>query len=539
MDINNEEILNNNLSPYSNNKECLELNQIKPINSKKNNYIRSNLVNNTELDNNSPLKVISNITTTIFNNRYDVKSNMILGKGSFGEIYITKDILSRNFYALKLESIKSKQNQLKLEKHVLDTMNNIEGFPKVISFGKHEDNNYLIMELLGPSLSDLFIYCNQKFTLQTVLLIAIQILTRVQDLHSKNYLHRDIKPENFLLGLNNNSNILYCIDFGLSKKYKDLKIDNIPYKENRSLVGTARYASINNHLGIEQSRRDDLESIGYLIIYLIKRKLPWQGCYGSTKIEKYNKILEKKLSISSEILCKDLPIEFTIYLNYVKNLKYNERPDYNFLKSIFFNLLCKYYSEPFLFDWTIENPFNSPYNLKENMYNKNNSALIKILKYSNNNINDNKNYIKEDTYSNNTFQKENKNNKIKRLYTINKSATDNNGNIHNKFNHSKTNIVNIKTSTKESLIIDDNIDMKCAEDIKNTDNDKKNNAINETDQTIDINDNIYIENIAPDIIYTQNEFNEHENTNTNKYFNNKQNRSYKNDESSQDTLSYN
>ena len=188
------------------------------------------------------------------------------------------------------------------------------------------------MELRGTNLSDLFEFCKHRFSLQTVLLIAIQIVTRIQELHSKNYIHRDIKPENFLLGIDSNSEIIYCIDFGLSRKYKDSKMDNMPYKENKSLIGTARYASINNHLGIEQSRRDDLESIAYLLIYFIKKRLPWQGCQGSTKIEKYNKILEKKLSISTEILCKNLPIEFSIYLNYVKNLKYNERPDYNFLK---------------------------------------------------------------------------------------------------------------------------------------------------------------------------------------------------------------
>jgi len=171
----------------------------------------------------------------------------------------------------------------------------------------------MVIDLLGPNLSDLFEFCSQKFSLQTVLFIAIQMITRIQDLHSRNYIHRDIKPENFLIGVGKNSNTVYIIDFGLSKKYKDAKMDHMPYKEGKILTGTARYDSINNHLGIEQSRRDDLEAIGYVLIYLLKKKLPWQGCQGSTKQEKYNKILEKKLTIPVEILCKDFPSNYIKY----------------------------------------------------------------------------------------------------------------------------------------------------------------------------------------------------------------------------------
>lgn len=300
----------------------------------------------------------------LFNERYEIQNSFLLGKGSFGEIYVAKDISTRTYLALKLENQKSKQNQLKTEKYVLEAMSGIEGFPKIYSFGTQHDNNYLAMELLGPNLSDLFEFCKQRFSLQTVLLIGIQILSRIQELHSKNYIHRDIKPENFILGIENSSSLIYCIDFGLSKKYKDSKMDNMPYRENRSLIGTARYASVNNHLGIEQSRRDDLESIGYLLLFFIKKRLPWQGCQGSTKNEKYNKILDKKLSIPTEVLCKDLPVEFSIYLNYVKNLKYNERPDYNFLKGLLFDLLCAHYHEKYVFDWSLANPLEEPPNSK-------------------------------------------------------------------------------------------------------------------------------------------------------------------------------
>ena len=212
------------------------------------------------------------------------------------------------------------------------------------------------MELLGPNLTDLFEICKQRFTLQTTLLLGIQMLSRVQDLHSKNYIHRDIKPENFLIGKGDKSNLVYLIDFGLSKKYKDAKMDHLPYREHRPLTGTTRYASINNHLGIEQSRRDDLESIGYVMLYFIKKRLPWQGCQGSTKQAKYNKILEKKLMIPLDLLCKDLPMEFQVYLKYVKKLRFDERPNYEFLKGLFIDLLFSLYKEQFIYDWTMRYP---------------------------------------------------------------------------------------------------------------------------------------------------------------------------------------
>jgi casein kinase 1 len=242
----------------------------------------------------------------------------------------------------------------------LELTKDLEGFPILIMFNSQGESNFMAMELLGPNLSDLFEYCKQRFSMQTVLILGIQMLNRIQDLHSKNYIHRDIKPENFLIGIKDKSSLVYVIDFGLAKKYKDSKMDHIPYREHRPLTGTTRYASINNHLTIEQSRRDDLEAIGYVLLYFIKKKLPWQGCQASTKQEKYNKILEKKLLISTEALCKDLPIEFTIYMNYVKNLRYDERPDYNFLKGLFIDLLFSLYMEKFYYDWTLKNPDEPP-----------------------------------------------------------------------------------------------------------------------------------------------------------------------------------
>ena len=162
------------------------------------------------------------------------------------------------------------------------------------------------MQLLGPNLVDLFNYCKCKFSISTVCMLAIQMLTRIEVCHNYFYLHRDIKPENFLIGCGDQSNIIYLIDYGLCKKYRDPKTNNhIPYKENRNLTGTARYVSINTHLGVDQSRRDDLESIAYVLIFFLKRTLPWKGIKGIG--DKYTKIMEKKLQIPTEVLCKGLP----------------------------------------------------------------------------------------------------------------------------------------------------------------------------------------------------------------------------------------
>jgi len=166
-------------------------------------------------------------------------------------------------------------------------------------------------------------------------------------------LHRDIKPDNILIDRNGK---LKLADFGLAKKYRDPRTHtHIPYRENKNLTGTARYASINTHLGIEQSRRDDLESLGYVLMYFNRGSLPWQGLKAQTKKQKYERISEKKLSTPIEVLCKGFPGEFATYLNFCRSLRFDDKPDYTYLRQLFRNLFHREgYTYDYVFDWTVQ-----------------------------------------------------------------------------------------------------------------------------------------------------------------------------------------
>ncbi|CAL4959164.1 unnamed protein product [Urochloa decumbens] len=278
-----------------------------------------------------------------------------IGCGSFGEIYLATHIDTYEIVAVKIESSKTKHPQLFYEAKLYNTLQGGSGIANVKWCGVDGEENVLVIDLLGPSLEDLFVYCGKKFTLKTVLMLADQMITRIEFVHSKGYLHRDIKPDNFLMGLGRKANQVYIIDFGLAKRYRDSTTNrHIPYRENKNLTGTARYASCNTHLGIEQSRRDDLESLGYVLLYFLRGNLPWQGLKAATKTQKYDKICEKKISTPIEVLCKSCPVEFASYFHYCHSLTFDQRPDYAFVKRLFRDLFTRQgYEFDYVFDWTV------------------------------------------------------------------------------------------------------------------------------------------------------------------------------------------
>ena len=280
-----------------------------------------------------------------------------IGSGSFGSLYAAFDGTTGKQVALKVEAVKADHPQLLYEARVLKEMQgepgeHVSGVPRLLYSGQEDGLNYMGMELLGFNLEKLFEFCSRQFSIKTVLLLAIDMLARVEHVHARGFLHRDIKPDNFLFGLGPHAETLYLIDFGLSKCYREPSGAHIPYREDKHLTGTPRYASINNHEGKEQSRRDDLESLMYVLIYFAKGSLPWQGLEQSKK-SKYGKVRTVKKNTSAAKLCAGLPSEFETALTYIRSLQFEDTPNYALLQSGFISV-CTAMSikRDGMYDWT-------------------------------------------------------------------------------------------------------------------------------------------------------------------------------------------
>ena len=369
----NENIINYNYNLYNT--------IIQPknfINKSPNNIIKPNIINNNinNLNNN----IIKYNPLTEQQTAYETNSNKTeitiqeygdyicnnenpIGSGSFGQVLYGKHKNTDLEVAVKVISSDTSAETIKKEINFSKQLQKINGFPTIYYTCVYDKKNIIVESLLGPSLDKLFKYCGRQFPLKTVCLIGKEMVKRLENMHEKGILHRDLKPNNLTWGnynssynniSNNNSiinnkynkldiNTIFLIDFGLSCYYLESGIGSKHYKikNNLSFVGTLRYASLNSHKGIRQSRRDDLESMIYILIYFLKGKLPWQDVKAKQKEERHKLITEIKSKVTIESLCENTPKEFAELLTYVKNLEFEETPLYTKFYAFFHNLIEK------------------------------------------------------------------------------------------------------------------------------------------------------------------------------------------------------
>ncbi|CAD8142456.1 unnamed protein product [Paramecium pentaurelia] len=304
------------------------------------------------------LKYFQNIKKVgdLVQNRFFISQK--IGEGSFGSVFKVNDQNNNNMaFAIKIQSEDDETNLLEREIKVLIELRKYQGFPQIKFYGQERGQTYCIMQMLGQNLEQIFKKLGNVMNLGSVLRLGIQMIERIAIMHQSRFLHRDIKPDNFVIDGPNNPRLLYLIDFGLSKYFINKKGDHIVQVKKAGLIGTARYASVNAHEEMEQSRRDDLESIGYVLIYLATGVLPWMNLQIEKKDLKYAKIKQIKKEIKINELCKSLPKCFEQFMNDVKSLEFKETPNYEKLKSYFENQIeidNKLYSnnqQPFVYDW--------------------------------------------------------------------------------------------------------------------------------------------------------------------------------------------
>ncbi|MAV57168.1 MAG: hypothetical protein CMI79_06595 [Candidatus Pelagibacter sp.] len=292
-------------------------------------------------------QIVQSPMTLVVEGKYRILSK--IGEGSFGKIFQGINSHTDESVAIKIEK-SSESSLLKNEAKIYKLLEDNPGIPKLRSFGKEGIFNYMVMDLLGKSLEDCRVNCGGTLSLKSVLGLGVQMLRRIETIHDNGVIHRDIKPDNFLI--KDGSNLLNVIDFGLARRYSDKNGNHIKEETGRKLTGTARYASLNVHRGYTPSRRDDLESIGYVLLYLLLGKLPWQSIKCNDKEKRYLLIGEKKASVSLWQHFSNVACEFILYLNYCQKLEYDEDPDYNYLRNIFINLYKHHgYPADNVYDW--------------------------------------------------------------------------------------------------------------------------------------------------------------------------------------------
>jgi serine/threonine protein kinase len=251
----------------------------------------------------------------------------MIGQGNFGVIYRARDTLTSKKVAIKLIKYKSGINELQNEIKILSKLQGGEGIPSLEYSSK--SSNFYAMKLLGQCLNDRFLKDNKFLSESNFALMSEQLLTRLEFLHSRSIIHRDIKPHQLILDRKKHSK-LYLIDFGLSKPFQGQNGTHIAYSEGRPFAGTFNYASLNAHLGIQQSRRDDLESFCYVLAYFVNGDLPWR-----LKLSTQNEasIRKMKISLKAQEIFPNRPCLAKVF-TYVRSLKFDEEPNYEFIKSL-------------------------------------------------------------------------------------------------------------------------------------------------------------------------------------------------------------
>ena len=383
-----------------------------------------------------------------------------IAQGSFGAVYYGMNTHTKEKVAIKLEERNKQKTFLEREAFILYNLKG-PGIPEIKTFGRNKKYNILVQTLLGKSLYDIFDSNNKKFNVKDICNIGIQILERFEYVHSKNYIHRDIKPQNFLIGReNNDENIIYLIDFGLAKKYRSERGNHVKFSITSKVTGTPRFSSLNAMRGVEQSRRDDLESLCYIIIYFFNGFLPWQGLQYCSILERFNAILDMKKNIKVSSLCEGLPTEISELFRYVKKLGFTEEPNYNYMKQLFLSILKKNrLNNDNNFSW-IKVKNNNYNNFKKNYshISKKNWNCSRLFRQIKNSL-DKKEKNKKVVVSNNNLLKNNK--EEKGNHSLNKINLNNN-NIQKYIKDKKAGvnnsvkIINKKKPYKSTMNLDNN-----------------------------------------------------------------------------------
>ncbi|KAH9597743.1 Protein kinase domain [Trypanosoma melophagium] len=285
--------------------------------------------------------------------------NRLLGKGGFGEVYAGVQVSTGEAVAVKIERTNKPRCFLFHEARVMQDLQNsmpnriAPGIPELKYFGQEGDFRILIMSILGPSLEDMHANLG-RFSLKTTVMLANEMISRLEFIHSNGYIHRDLKPDNFLLGIGRLARHIYLIDFGLSVRYRSFDGTHRDSATGKSFVGTSRYASLRTHQGFSQSRRDDLEQLTYILIYLHRGHLPWSGLQIKDREEKEKAIGEIKQKLTCAQICSKCPRQFEDLLIYARKLEYTEGPQYEMcriLMSSVFGTIGPNVKNDFQYDW--------------------------------------------------------------------------------------------------------------------------------------------------------------------------------------------